>query len=225
MNRLLTLLFIATLYSAPAMAQETAPVAAADNSVAVEAQATGQLAEGVEILPEAPAPKSDRVEYVEDPEYVPLGGPGNHPMQELFDLAEDNDPRAQYILADLYSKGKGGIGKNVPLGKMLFEHSAKLGNHEALIRLAALAKREGDMVEAYKWYDLAVARLVQGDYVRWARESRAALNLSAGDKKRADAAARKWEQTKLEPLNLHTPLNPIKETTPLNPEVETKTTE
>lgn len=216
MKKLLTLLFTSLLISAPAYA-ETDAAAKVETKTTVKAEAPAEtaavqanVAEGVEILPEAPRPKSNHVEYVEDPVYVPLGGPNNHPMQELFDLAEDQDPRAQYILADLYSKGKGGIGKNVELAKMLFEHSAKLGNHDSLIRLAALAKRDNNKIEAYKWYELATARLTNGETLRWAREHRNALDLNLADRRKAEEAAKTWERAKLAPLNLHTPLNPLK---------------
>lgn len=172
------------------------------------------------------AAPSERVKYVDDPIYVPLGGADNHPMLELFNLAEDDDPRAQFILADLYSKGKGGIGKNVALAKILFEHSAKLGNHDSLVRLAALAKHDGNKIEAYKWYDLAVSRLKEGRAIKWARDQRDALELNRADRNKATDAAKTWERAALEPLRLHTPLNPLKkETTADTTSEETETTE
>ena len=182
---------------------------------------------GVEVLDEAPAAKSDVVEYHNDPIYVPLGGADNHPMLDLFNLAEDDDPRAQYILADLYSKGKGGIGKNTKLAKMLFERSAKLGNADAFTRLAAIAKHEDNKIEAYKWYSLGINRLKQGSAIKWARDQRTALDLNRADRNKAEDAMRTWERTKLEPLNLHTPLNPLKKekTEPEKEKAEEKNSE
>lgn len=153
------------------------------------------------------------VDYISDPLFEPIGGGDSHPLQGLFELAENSDARAQFILGDLYSKGKGGIRKNEPLAKTLFEHSAKLGHYEAFIRLAAMAKDDEDYISAWKWYTLADERLKWGDTRDWATEARKEIEdqLSREDKKAARAAIKEWKVTRLDPLELEHPLNPLGE--------------
>jgi hypothetical protein len=159
----------------------------------------------------APASAGSSIDYISDPLFEPIDGGDSHPLQGLFELAEASDARAQFILGDLYSKGKGGIPKNVALSKILFEHSAKLGHYEAFIRLAALAKEDKNYVSAWKWYTLANERLKWGETRDWATKARKELEqeMSAADKKAARSAVKQWKVTRLKPLKLEHPLNPL----------------
>ena len=152
---------------------------------------------------------AENIDYISDPLYEPLGD--THPLEELFELAEDGDARAQYILGDLYGKGKGGVSQNIPLAKMLFAHSAKGGSGQALIRLAAIAKIEKDLTAAYQWYDLAVDHLDNGPTRDWAENQQDTLNekLDRDQKRAAKNAAEGWEENDLTPLKLDHPLSPL----------------
>lgn len=104
----------------------------------------------------AHADAATTIRYYEDPVYKPLAPEDPHPMEDLIKLAEQGDARAQFILGDLYSKGKGGLGKNLVKARYWFETSARNGYSISFIRLAALAKRGKDAVSAYKWYTLSI---------------------------------------------------------------------
>lgn len=96
------------------------------------------------------------VRYYEDPVYKQLAPEDPHPMEDLVNLADQGDTRAQFIIADLYGKGKGGLGKNQVKSRYWFETAARKGYTMAFIRLAAMAKRNKDYVAAYKWYSLSM---------------------------------------------------------------------
>ncbi|MDF3024546.1 MAG: hypothetical protein K0R10_1907 [Alphaproteobacteria bacterium] len=96
------------------------------------------------------------VRYYEDPVYKQLAPEDPHPMEDLVNLADQGDSRAQFIIADLYGKGKGGLGKNQVKSRYWFEMAARKGYTMAFIRLAAMAKRNKDYVGAYKWYSLSM---------------------------------------------------------------------
>ncbi len=112
--------------------------------------------------------------YYEDPVYKPISDGDEHPMSELLDLAEKGDTRAQFILGDLYAKGKGGLVKSEEKGAQWFTESAKNGYGPSFIRLAALAKRRGDHVAAWSWYDLG-SSYAGGKDGRYAARARDAL--------------------------------------------------
>jgi TPR repeat protein len=96
------------------------------------------------------------VRYYEDPVYKQLAPEDPHPMEDLVNLADQGDTRAQFIIADLYGKGKGGLAKNQVKSRYWFETAARKGYTMAFIRLAAMAKRNKDYVGAYKWYSLSM---------------------------------------------------------------------
>jgi TPR repeat protein len=102
------------------------------------------------------APQADaaKIRYYEDPPYKALAPEDPHPMEDLVALAEQGEARAQFILGDLYGKGKGGLGKNQVKARYWFETSARNGYTASFMRLAAMAKRQQDYVSAYKWYTL-----------------------------------------------------------------------
>jgi TPR repeat protein len=137
------------------------------------------------------------IRYYEDPVYSKLNAEDEHPMSDLVLLAERGDARAQYILADLYGKGKGGLAKNLVKSRFWFESAARHGLSAAFIRLAALARNSGDGVSAYKWYTLS-AELAGGKEAKWSRGARTQLiknaKLSPKDVRLAEDAAAKWRR-------------------------------
>ncbi len=92
------------------------------------------------------------IKYLPDPIYSPVYKNAKHPLADILLMSDDGDARAQYILADLYLKGKGGFAKNTEQSKHFFEESAKQKYLHSFIRLAAIAKSEEDFPAAYKWY-------------------------------------------------------------------------
>ena len=102
------------------------------------------------------APARAEIRFYAEPAYKSLDPDAPSPMEDMIALAEEGDARAQYILGDMYTKGKGGLGKDVAKGMSWFETSAQNGAYESFIRLAALAKKRKDFTEAYKWYTLAI---------------------------------------------------------------------
>ena len=155
------------------------------------------------LMPVAQAASSadtDLVKFYEDPIFKPLNGGDEHPMADLTRLAEGGDIRAQFILGDLYAKGKGGLVKNTDKGQHWFNQSAINGYGASFIRLAALAKAKGDMAEAYSWYDLGAA-LAGGKDARYCARARDALKASSEDKDKASAHSREWRKEKARILN------------------------
>lgn len=104
----------------------------------------------------ADAAQAAGVRYYEDPVYKQLAPEDPHPMEDLVNLADQGDTRAQFIIADLYGKGKGGLAKNQVKSRYWFETAARKGYTMAFIRLAAMAKRNKDYAGAYKWYSLSM---------------------------------------------------------------------
>jgi TPR repeat protein len=115
------------------------------------------------------------MQYPPDPVYQSFDPDEESPMQDMLDLAKNGDVRAQYILGDLYSKGKGGLPKDEKKAAEWFETAAKGHYYESFIRLAALAKRHGKSVEAWKWYTLAINYLDYGPWRDHANTARDAL--------------------------------------------------
>ncbi|MEZ0260084.1 MAG: hypothetical protein ACAH80_03700, partial [Alphaproteobacteria bacterium] len=95
-------------------------------------------------------------------------------------------------LGDMYGKGKGGLGRNLVKSRYWFESAALRGYDPAFIRLAALAKRQKDMVEAYKWYTLAIGH-TGGKLSKWSRKARENLKISGAQADEAKRAARDWD--------------------------------
>ena len=133
------------------------------------------------------------VRYLEDPVYIKINKEDEHPMDDLMLLAKGGDARAQFILGDLYSKGKGGLAKNRVKARYWFEISARHGYTAAFIRLAALAKRSRDYIGAYQWYTLN-AEHAGGREAAWSKSElqRLGLSLSKGAVKEAKDGAKKW---------------------------------
>ena len=152
------------------------------------------------VLLAAPARADEKIVFYEDPVFKPLNDGDEHPMSDLLKLSEQGDVRAQFIVADLYAKGKGGLVKNTQKAKHWFSQSAINGYGASFIRLGALAKREGNMVEAYSWYDLG-ASLAGGKDARYSAKARDALNLSSEDEDKADELSSAWRKEKARVLN------------------------
>jgi TPR repeat protein len=140
--------------------------------------------------------RAETMKYIPDPVYQSFDPAEESPMQEMIDLAKGGDIRAQYILGDLFAKGKGGLARNERTGAKWFEEAARNGYHEALVRLAAVAKRRKRPIEAYKWYSLAITNLRPGPWRAHAEDARAELvktaGLSADDLDIARKDANKW---------------------------------
>jgi TPR repeat protein len=152
----------------------------------------------------APAAPAAGIPYLQDPVYGKIHPLDEHPMQDLVLLAQRGDVRAQFIVADLYAKGKGGLGKSAAKARFWFESAARKGLNAAFIRLAALSKHERKYVEAYQWYSLAVDR--GGKEGAWARNARAQLakerRLTDRDKRIAEKAAERWKSRQAEALRV-----------------------
>jgi len=119
----------------------------------------------------ATAPAKAEIKYFQDPAYQQINKDDPNPMEDLIDLADQGDSRAQYILGDLYGKGKGGLGKNTVKSRYWFETSARGGYSMAFIRLAAIAKRNRDYISAYQWYTLDI-NSSHGDERKWSTSAR-----------------------------------------------------
>jgi hypothetical protein len=133
------------------------------------------------------------VPYLPDPVYVKINKDDPHPMDDLITLAAEGDARAQYILGDLFSKGKGGLAKNRIKAHYWFEVSARHGYTPAFVRLAALAKHSRDYIGAYQWYTLD-AENAKGREAAWSKSElqRLSRSLSRGAMKEAKQGADNW---------------------------------
>lgn len=140
---------------------------------------------------------ADSIKFRPDPVYKKIAEEDPHPMDEMIAMAKDGDVRAQFILGDLYAKGKGGLGQDVKQAAKWFEESAKQGYGPAFIRLAALSKNAKEPLTAYKWYTLGLPRL-DSDGRKWAIAARKTLaeekKLGRDGTKKAEDAARDWEK-------------------------------
>ena len=140
------------------------------------------------------------IPYYPDPVLEATGDHDPHPMTEMIGLAKNGDARAQFILGDLYSKGKGGLAKNEKKARYWFETSARNGYAQSFIRLAALAKRRDNFIDAYKWYTLGIEKLRSGPVQKFAIDQRNKLatdrKLGKNGIKTARADAEEWKRRK-----------------------------
>lgn len=141
----------------------------------------------------AGAAEAAGIRYLEDPVYVKINKDDELPMQDLMTLAREGDPRAQYILGDLYSKGKGGLAKNRVKAHYWFEISARHGFTPAFIRLGALAKHNHDYIEACQWYKID-ADHTSGREAAWSKSEfqRLSKSLSPAALRDAVKGAHDW---------------------------------
>jgi hypothetical protein len=142
-------------------------------------------------------PALAQVKHLSDPVYEKMAPEDPHPMEDLLLLGKDGDTRAQFILGDLYGKGKGGLPRSVKKSREWFEQSARGGYAQSFIRLAALEKRVNKPEDAYKWYTLAIETLPSAER-RWPQRARDALvkdhNLSSAQIRAARQAAQDWKK-------------------------------
>jgi TPR repeat protein len=145
-------------------------------------------------------PSFAEMKYYPDPVYQKLGDDDSSPMDEMFNLAQQGDVRAQFIMGDLYSKGKGGVAKDIKEARRWFEESAVYGYAHSFIRLAALARRENRPVEAWQWYTLAIDAFDYGDGQKYAITARRDLaesaRLTPEEMARARKAVRAWKEAR-----------------------------
>ena len=142
---------------------------------------------------------AEKIKYYQDPVFEKIADGDVHPMGDMIDLAEKGDVRAQFILGDLYAKGKGGFTKNLKKGAFWFEKSAAQGYDAAFIRLAALAKSRSAPVDAYQWYSLALEH-GQGKTREYARKAREDLKLSPEDIGKARKATAAWKKDRIKEM-------------------------
>jgi TPR repeat protein len=148
-----------------------------------------------------PAPARAELKYYSDPVYKKLGEDDPSPMADVIALAEQGDVRAQFIIGDLYAKGKGGMPEDLSEARRWFETSAMHGYKHSFIRLAALAKRENKPDEAWQWYTLAIwafdHKAAERLYALGARDALVeTTGLSNDDLRRAKKSAVAWENAR-----------------------------
>ena len=150
--------------------------------------------------------RAEDIKYFEDPVYQGVSADDHHPMEDMIMLADEGDLRAQYIMADLYAKGKGGFAKNEKKAKEWFEKSAMNGYPFSFIRLAAMAKHNNKPVEAYQWYTLGLEYINHGPDRKWASQARAALvenkKLAPEEIKEAVKNAGLWEKESADKMRM-----------------------
>jgi hypothetical protein len=147
-------------------------------------------------------PAAAQIRHLSDPVYEKMAPEDPHPMEDLLLLGQEGDTRAQFILGDLYGKGKGGLPRNVKKSREWFEKSARGGYTQSFVRLAALEKRVGKPEDAYKWYTLAIEMLPTAER-RWPQRAREALvkehSLTPAQIKAAKQAAQEWKKPAVAP--------------------------
>lgn len=154
--------------------------------------------------------------YFEDPVYQLLSPGDHHPMDDMVLYAEAGDTRAQFILGDMYAKGKGGFAKNEAKSREWFEMAARNGENFSFIRLAALARHHKNWTEVYQWYTLALSNMPYGAAERkWVAAERDKLEqekkVTSDDIKSAKKAADAWTEKSKELLKADLELQKRKE--------------
>lgn len=148
----------------------------------------------------------EKVIFLSDPVYKKLGEEDFHPMDEMQALADKNNVRAQFILGDLYSKGKGGLPLDLEKARAYFEAAAIHGYSYALVRLAALEKRANKPVEAWKWYTIAIRNMPHDEKRMLIVKSRMELaekyKLQEGHKQSVSQEIYNWDDKRNEILRL-----------------------
>ena len=79
----------------------------------------------------------------------------------LFEDAAAGDPEAQYTLAHLYYKGRGGVAQSIPKAALWFHKASDSGHRDAMYYLAILLldRNSGiyDSAEAIQWLQKSAA--------------------------------------------------------------------
>jgi TPR repeat protein len=112
--------------------------------------------------------------------------------------AEQGVAPAQLNLAIMYLRGEG-VQPNLQKARHWLEKAAMRGDNRASYTLALLDEKQKNLVDAYKWYDLAARDGMLDDKVRSKARGKIgqlALNLSSTDIASARSQADSWFQNK-----------------------------
>lgn len=112
--------------------------------------------------------------------------------------AEQGVAPAQLNLAIMYLRGEG-VQPDVNQARKWLEKAAMRGDNRASYTLALLDEKQRNLVDAYKWYDLAARDGMLDDKVRTKARGKIgqlALNLSNSDIISARSQADRWFQNK-----------------------------
>ena len=112
--------------------------------------------------------------------------------------AEQGVAPAQLNLAIMYLRGEG-VQPNVQQARKWLEKAAMRGDNRASYTLALLDEKQKNLVDAYKWYDLAARDGMLDEKVRSKARGKIgqlALNLSSSDIASARSKADTWFQSK-----------------------------
>ena len=112
--------------------------------------------------------------------------------------AEQGVAPAQLNLAIMYLRGEG-VEPNLEQARKWLEKAAMRGDNRASYTLALLDEKQKNLVDAYKWYDLAARDGMLNDTVRdkaRGKIGQLALNLSSSDIASARNQADTWFQSK-----------------------------
>nr|WP_317200128.1 tetratricopeptide repeat protein [uncultured Psychrobacter sp.] len=112
--------------------------------------------------------------------------------------AEQGVAPAQLNLAIMYLRGEG-VQPNIQQARKWLEKAAMSGDNRASYTLALLDEKQKNLVDAYKWYDLAARDGMLDEKVRSKARGKIgqlALNLSSSDIASARTKADTWFQSK-----------------------------
>ena len=112
--------------------------------------------------------------------------------------AEQGVAPAQLNLAIMYLRGEG-VKPNLQQARLWLEKAAMRGDNRASYTLALLDEKQQNLVDAYKWYDLAARDGMLDEKVRTKARGKIgqlALNLSSSDIANARNQADRWFQSK-----------------------------
>ena len=112
--------------------------------------------------------------------------------------AEQGVAPVQLNLAIMYLRGEG-VQPNIQQARKWLEKAAMRGDNRASYTLALLDEKQENLVDAYKWYDLAARDGMLDEKVRnkaRGKIGQLALNLSSSDIASARSQADTWFQSK-----------------------------
>lgn len=112
--------------------------------------------------------------------------------------AEQGVAPAQLNLGIMYLRGEG-VQPNLQQARKWLEKAAMRGDNRASYTLALLDEKQKNLVDAYKWYDLAARDGMLDEKVRSKARGKIgelALNLSSSDINSARTQADRWFQNK-----------------------------
>ena len=119
-------------------------------------------------------------------------------IQWYTKAAQQGVAPAQLNLAIMYLRGEG-VQPNLQQARLWLEKAAMRGDNRASYTLALLDEKQKNLVDAYKWYDLAARDGMLDEKVRnkaRGKIGQLALNLSSADIASARSQADTWFQSK-----------------------------